>query len=78
MQWYYVLVFNGEYDQDEQGFAESMSASYEVAKEMATPVFVDVESDEAYEYVVIHDGSMSEDTDWLQLIREDREDVHMI
>jgi hypothetical protein len=75
-KWGYIMVYNGEYDADEQDFADSLRAGYQIASEMANPVFVNVTTDYAYEYVVIHDGSMPEDTDWLELIDQanDEED----
>jgi hypothetical protein len=74
--WKYFTAFNGEYDADEQGFAESAEYAYKVAKEMKDPVFVEVNTiNDVYEYVVIYErGTMPEDIDWLELIEADSED----
>ena len=75
MEWMYMVVYNGEYDADQQDFAKSVRAGYKYASTLKEPVFVNVYTDYSCEYVVIYEkDSVPEGittTQWIGYIDED-------
>lgn len=73
--WMYVSVYNGEYDANEQQFADSLFVAYDYARTLSKPEFLEVEGETSM-YVVIRDRAVStdmEESDYLSAIQDDGE-----